>query len=153
MGVWATLFQEEKTDLVSTIINTVNLLVNFALEVPCVILTFLSAGITSVVEMANNLFNQAADTVHLYEWWGVEHSIFALAFVACVPAIYRRGRGDWHHNLCEVMDFVAQMMWLGSFCHFAVALQVSLKNIYHTIVYLCHTCLPLLILEKGEGVS
>ena len=72
------------------------------------------------------MFQQAlsvAEILRLEEWWGIEHSSFAILMTMNTFFLLRRGRGDWFNLLCQINCSLMQFFTLGCFFWLAGGLQ------------------------------
>lgn len=119
-GVWEALFQEEKQDFVSAIAGGVTALFNFAAEVPCILLAFLTTALTLGCDYASQGAQQACDLLGLEEWWTMEHTLIMAGLLWGIPFYYKRANGDWHHF------WLQQMFGAGHLAHFGCMLYMIL---------------------------
>ena len=145
MGVWEALFYEEKQDWISTIVGGTTALVTLALEVPCTLLALVSTFLLMSWDYTCQGVQQVSDLLGLEEWWGLEHSLWALIILMEVPVLKRRAKGFGNLFLLQSMEILKGIFVWGSLLFLLNGLQGGVVfggKLFHptvfTVAYICY---------------
>ena len=114
-GVWEALFQEEKQDWIAAISGSVSALVALALELPCTLLALASTFLLLSWEYTCQGAQQVSDTLGLQEWWGAEHTFWALIILMEAPILRRRSKGLGNLFVLQSLEILKSVFVWGSF--------------------------------------
>lgn len=143
-GVWEALFQEEKQDWIAAISGSVSALVALALELPCTLLALASTFLLLSWEYTCQGAQQVSDTLGLQEWWGAEHTFWALIILMEAPILRRRSKGLGNLFVLQSLEILKSVFVWGSFLFLLNGLQGGVvfggKLFHPTVFALAVTC-------------
>ena len=143
-GVWEALFQEEKQDWIAAISGSVSALVALALELPCTLLALASTFLLLSWEYTCHGAQQVSDTLGLQEWWGAEHTFWALIILMEAPILRRRSKGLGNLFVLQSLEILKSVFVWGSFLFLLNGLQGGVvfggKLFHPTVFALAVTC-------------